>query len=64
MPHLLPPFVVPPHVLQRLRGIHVLEIIGTDEAAAVLTDLSSGSSETWEALEARLALGRLKSRVH
>ena len=64
MPHLLRPFVVPTQILQRLRGIHILEIIGTDDAIAVLAALAKGAPAVWETQEARLALSRLNSRVH
>jgi hypothetical protein len=51
-----------PVVLRSLRGIEVLEVIGTPEARAVLGALAKGAVESRQTREARAALKRLVRR--
>jgi hypothetical protein len=51
-----------PQQLQVIRGVEVLEHIGTPEARALLTDLAKGDEGTWTTSQAREALVRLKAR--
>jgi hypothetical protein len=48
-----------PEVLRVIRGVQVLEFIGTSEAKRLLKRLSQGKPGNWLTREAKAAVGRL-----
>jgi WD40 repeat protein len=52
-----------PETLRAIRAIHVLELIGTPEARAVLEKLARGASGAYETRHAKAALARLARQV-
>ena len=58
-----PPFNrYPSKLLQAIRGIYVLEAIGSSEAESILEALAGGSPWSWQTREAKAALERLEER--
>jgi WD40 repeat protein len=51
-----------PEVMRDLRGIDILECIGTSEAATVLQKLAKGAPEALQTREAKAALKRLREK--
>ena len=54
--------ILPPERLRVLRAIEALEMIGNDDAKAVLKELAKGAAEDQMTEEAKLSLGRLEKR--
>ena len=54
--------ILPPERLRVLRAIEALEMIGTDDAKAMLKELAKGAAEDRLTEEAKLSLGRLERR--